>query len=376
MPALTSGIYAYHDVITSNTSPDEAFQDKWDDLMGVPVKDRIPDARNTGDLKIHEIPASQMIAGDTGQLLKQHVIWNSLGLGGVFLVVVAFIGCSDRWRKKLYVPLLILLIASQGAIIWGSHDGGLIVYQQGAVVQPLVKSTGSDMKPTFEETLMRYLPPAQLHFTMAGVVIGLALVALGLSIRAMTVGELAGEPTATEDWFESKNERLASPMTGTPATAVQASADRAEGIVDRDLAELRRTDPAYRPAFPVPAARFWLLTLLTAIITFAAGLWLIRIWTWKAFVDEFHGENRDRYHIILGTSIVALTLILAFLARFARRAKWALGVFAFLLLAAVGLQIYIGVLMTFDGPKGPTNKSTFKNITAPLHWWPHEANAD
>ena len=47
-----------------------------------------------------------------------------------------------------------------------------------------------------------YLPPAQLHVTLAGWAIALALVALGVSIRALTEGEAASE----EAWFQTRLE--------------------------------------------------------------------------------------------------------------------------------------------------------------------------
>ena len=50
-------------------------------------------------------------------------------------------------------------------------------------------------------------------------------------------------------------------------------------------------------------------------------------------------------------------------------------IFSLLLFGAVALQIYIGVLITFDSPKGPRDKSAMNNLTAPLHWWPPPAKS-
>jgi hypothetical protein len=396
VPALTSGIYAYHDVIAPTTSPEDAFEERWDDLLDQTVKDRVPESVSADETKIREVPVRKVLAGPIGQELRTHIWRNSLGLAGVFLAVIIFIGATDLWRRRLYLPLLILLIASEGMIINGAHNGGLLVYQRGVATQPLPAGPPSEMKLTLEQTIKQYAPPAQVHFMMAGWVIGLALVALALSIRAVADDGTAAGPTPDEEWFETQQERVASPMPGSIATAYQTSADTSEGIVDRDVAPfgvapaveerreisrplqprgaspvttVRTTTAFVGPVHPVPAARFWLLALLAGIVTFTAGLWLVNAWRWQTLTDIMRGENRNRYHVITGTTIIVCMLILSFAARFARRAKLVLVIFSVLLFGAVALQIYIGVLLTFDGPKGPSDKSAMKNLVAPLHWW-------
>jgi hypothetical protein len=367
VPALTSGFYAYHDVIAPITTGDDGFADRWDDLMEGKVRDRVPESTHRSDTTLHDITARQLLDGKTGEFLRQHILFNALGLAGIFLVVVTFLGCSDGWRRKLYLPLLLILMASQGAIVFAAHHGGLVVYQQGAAVQPLVKEINSDVKPTIEEQIKSYLPPAQVHFTMAGWVLGLAFVALGLSIRAITSSGVTVSAAADDTWLENRS----------TSSVFEDSGDPAPTLADlHDPAPRRTVDPVIiAPPAGVPSARFWLLSLLAALITSAAGLWLNSIYKIADLKTVFQ-ENRNRYHIITGSAIIVLTLILAFLARFARRAKWTLAIFSVLLFGAIALQIYVGVLLSFDGPKGPTDKSTFKNITAPLHWWPHVVEKD
>jgi hypothetical protein len=231
-----------------------------------------------------------------------------------------------------------------------------------------------------EEQISQYLPPAQLHFTLAGWMMGFAFVSVALSIRAVTQG--APVPTADEQWMQADRAELAAPMAGSPHNYQSAIADADEGITDRDslafppgpepVTSLERNtvlpgNPA--PTVPseplpiVPAARFWLLALLAGLATAAAGLWLIHVWKWDDLVAELKAENRNLYHSIIGSSIIVLTLLLAILARFARRAKFALAFFSFLLLIAIGLQIYLGVLMTFDTPKGPGG-----HLISPFKW--------
>jgi hypothetical protein len=373
VPAVTTGIYAYHDVINPSTNVGELdLSTHWNDLLDQTVKDRIPDATSSGDDRIRDIPVRQLLAGETGQLLKQHIIRNSIGLGLILLAVITFIGCSDRWRRTLYIPLLIVLLAGEGGVISGSHHGGLTVYQQGAMIKPLPAGKPTDVKPTKEELLESFLPPAQLHFTLAGWMVGFALFSIALSIRVMTHGTPV--PRVDEQWMESHRTEPGSPVPGTPNHLDEGITEREslsfppgpEAVTTQEsLAGLPR-GAALTPVMTVPvipAARVWLLALLAGIATAAAGLWLFHMWDWHSFLSEVKGENRNMYHAILGVTIIVLTLLLTIFARFARHAKLLLGIFSFLLLAAIGLQIYVGVLMTFDSPQGPRG-----NLLKPLHW--------
>jgi hypothetical protein len=118
-----------------------------------------------------------------------------------------------------------------------------------------------------------------------------------------------------------------------------------------------------QPLPVIPAARFWLLALLAGLATAAAGLWQVHIWKWPDLQSLLKTENRNLYHAILGSSIIVLTLLLAIIARFARRAKFVLATFSLLLLIAIGLQIYMGILMTFDSAKGPKG-----HLISPFKW--------
>jgi hypothetical protein len=395
VPAMTSGIYAYHDVISPTTSPEDNFEEKWTDLMEQTIKDRAPEARSASETEVKEIEVSKALAGRLGTELKHHIWRIGIALGGVFLVVITFIGCSDFWRRRLYVPLLLLLIASQALMINGAHNGGMVVYEQGAAVQPLPGGKPVDMKMTLEQTIKQFVPPAQFHFTAAGWMVGLALIALALSIRAIAEHAAVAPITPSEDeeWFRTHHDTGAGPAAPPmmspvhPGTFEQSAADAAEGITDpaapapfhvaetvapvarpASVTSVRTTTttmatPAAEPLAAAPSARLWLLTLLAGVVTFIAGLWQVNAWRWNTLMDIFHGENRNAWHILVGTSIIVLTLVLMFLARFARRAKAALTIVALLLFAALTLQIYVGVLLTFDSPKGPS-----KGMIAPLKW--------
>ena len=124
---------------------------------------------------------------------------------------------------------------------------------------------------------------------------------------------------------------------------------------------------SYEPIEPVATARYWLLATAFAVATSVAGLWMNKVWTWPYLREMLRGENRNMYHSILGTSIIVLTLVLALVTRIARRSKLALSLFSVLLFLAIGLQIWIGVVLTFDGPKfSPAKKGTPVGLIDPF----------
>jgi hypothetical protein len=290
-------------------------------------------------------------------------------------------------------------------MINGAHMGGLVVYENGAAVQPAPPGKAVNVKPTAEEMIKHFVPPIQLHFTAAGWMVGLALIALALSIRAIAEGGVVPTgPSPDEEWFRT-HEQPVPPAAGegrpimTPVHSGpydQAAHDAAEGITDTTtpapftVAESAQVPPraVTRPAVPTvttvrstttttttmatpaetfaaaPSARFWLLTLLAGVVTFVAGMWQVNAWSVNALSQLFRTENRNAYHIGVGTAIIVLTVVLIFLARFARRHKAALTVVALLLFAALALQIYVGVLLTFDSPK----KKGSTGLIAPLKW--------
>lgn len=316
VPAITSGIYAYRDVLSPNTTGVVDFQDNWyardadsDGLTTGTVKDR------TGEEKIVDVPVNKFLESRPGRLLRDHILYNSVGIAVIFLVVVLWIALSDNWRRRLYLPLLLLLIAGKGAVVYGSHDGGQAVYVHGVAIEPLATTNESSMAPTRQERLMQYLPPAQLHFTMAGWVVAIALVALAMSIRAITQPEVTA---ADEAWFETKDgigEELPPPPLGTAgsrSTAVGVAGPPDPGLdpvaddpTTTAVAQQRRVvmrtgdsphqtvvvAPVTSPR--VPSARFWLLTAVLGLVAFGSGLWVISFWTW-GLGGEAHVRQRAR----------------------------------------------------------------------------------
>src|SRR5438552_9826825 len=82
VPAVTSGIYAYRDVINPSTTADFNFDEKWYQLTEGPLMQR------TGPDIGKEIDVSKFLAGPAGKVMRDHILWNSIGTGENFLVVV------------------------------------------------------------------------------------------------------------------------------------------------------------------------------------------------------------------------------------------------------------------------------------------------
>jgi hypothetical protein len=255
-------------------------------------------------------------------------------------------------------------------VIFGSHFGGIAVYEHAVAVKPATPVV--KMKATTNELIKAIVPPAQVHVMLSGWVVAMALIALALSIRAISE---VRPITADEDWYEGQPTR--DPLsTGTSTlrtadgtfatTASQVNVETvplASSLTDAPDAPLDRgrssvvvvTTPAAPLALvPTQTSRYWLLAALFGVMTFVTGLWLINVWSWPDLQKMLRGENRNMYHSVLGTSVIVLTVVLAVITRIARRGKAVISAFSILLFLVVALQIWVGILLMFDGPKGGT----------------------
>jgi hypothetical protein len=296
------------------------------------------------------------------ETLRHHLIYESIATGIAVFVVLVWLGASDGARKWLYWILLPMLVWDMAIMIVASHHGGQAVYKNGVAVQAVFPTTAesSNTEPTtapvnWTNTPTRaemMFPPLELHITLAGVAIAIAIASIGLSFRKINATrKLADEPIVTG---HPSAPGMAPP---TPPTSVEMVR-----TFNPDL-ELE-----FRPF--APASRFWLLTFLLALVTFLGGLWVIargaEVFTtmnghpnhipqllWEQ-VRLKRGEKITRgfAHAVVGTAIVILPLILAGLARFAPRQKILLSIFTLILAAAVSVQIWVGVLMLYDTDQG------------------------
>ncbi len=384
VPVSLSGVYAFSDVVRRTMPPGDRVDLPWREL--------------TARTQIHD-PISEP-QGEQWQLLKGHIWRMAPATGIAVLAVVVGIGATGVWRRRLYLPVMALLLFALGVMLWGAWMGGEMVYEHGMGVQlDLRRSVTVAAAPTpatvpsvaLEQTESRtpkaasyYVPPAQGHMILAGIAAAFALGALGLAWRN----------SAGPRPLEVEEEVLA---TGAPA----------------DVAMIRMFKPAAAVATVkeeiVPAARTWLAAALLALAASGMGWWFLASATDAMKVAE--GEKRsviavlwDRVrapadapaaaprvmpttapatqptetptaatptatstssatalplgltrrlgHVIIGVSIVVLGLILAAMARWAPKRRTVLLVMSVLLVAALAAQVWLGTLMTLDGPAG------------------------
>jgi hypothetical protein len=91
---------------------------------------------------------------------------------------------------------------------------------------------------------------------------------------------------------------------------------------------------------------------------------------WKVLWEQVKpadGEkvNRALGHVIMGTTIVVMPLILAALARWAPRRSFFFSLFTLILTAAVAAQIWLGVLLLLDTSVGPINHFNASEAASP-----------
>jgi len=197
IPAVTSGMYALYDVMG--------------DQMATTRKDMIA-AAPLNDHQWH--------------LIRDHIKLNAVATGVMAIAVVFWIGSSDRWRHRLHWPILLVLIFGVGSMIAGAWHGGEMVYSQGVAVrvtEPSMSnpaqnkegehSHGQENQPktqlgkilhSIKTPVERVADMVDVHVISAGWTVALALLTLGLSMRAASAPRLARvttveSGTTTED---------------------------------------------------------------------------------------------------------------------------------------------------------------------------------
>jgi uncharacterized membrane protein len=323
VPAVTSGLYALRDIMAQGGEADS-----WS-----------------------EYKAGVNFTQTDWNFIRMHIILNSAATGLALIAVVVWLASSDTWRKILRIPALLMLLAAAGLMVDGAWHGGEMVYRLGFAVQGKLGTVpdSPDKPQSLQEKIEYYAPEGEVHFLLAGCVFSLAAVTLGLSIRrAVTTDTVL--------------------VQRIPPTYVPASADR-DSVKPISLLQALNDPGDEIPVIPaIPAARFWMLAALVTIGALASGLWFGGyLESWPLMINRDHivhafqnikiaGKAREGLHIAFGSSILVLTLILALLTRFAPRSRVILSAFAFLLVVAMAGQIWLGVLLTFDGGHGSLAK--------------------
>ncbi|MCC6425028.1 MAG: hypothetical protein IT447_16255 [Phycisphaerales bacterium] len=326
VPAVLSGLYALNDVVQ----------------LGIPEADRA--------MTWHAKVAASTLTNSSWHMLIVHLREMSISTGIALVVVVLWLACSDRWRKRLHIPLLIAMLFSVGLLFCGAWHSGEAVYRHAVGVE-------STFQLAQKLDVVYFLPPLQTHLLLAGLMVAVALIAVGLSIRAAVTYGTPLQPMSEES-LEGYAQRpvtdVSMAFTGRP---------QSPGVMEF---------PAQPPA-RVPSARFWLLAFVLGLLTAGAGVWFLALDSQTCDFQQLReiipALPRRTAHVITGVNLVVLTLILTILARWAPRKKFLLSIFVILLLAGVTLQLWFGTLLLFDGPQGPLtgfNKDESAIITDPI----------
>jgi hypothetical protein len=188
------------------------------------------------------------------------------------------------------------------------------------------------------------LSPLQLHLLLAGLTAAVAWAAFGLTFRKWAISPSRED---LDPEVREREERLMI-MGPVPSAGVPGAAKKDELVIPR-----------------VYPARFWLLAMVLALLTAAAGMWYSEGMDFASMRNArnmlVHGaSSADRaamtlgqkqllYHILLGIAVIFLPLLLAALTRFTR-SRVITALFGLVLIGAVGLQIWMGILLLYQLP--------------------------
>jgi uncharacterized membrane protein len=335
----------------------------------------------------HDVLAQSTWDKQQWEYMRLHLLLNCIASGVVVIAVITWIADSDVWRRRLYIPVLLALIGGMGLFSVGAWYGGESVYRFGtavhmtptqtegappASIQQLSSSHEIETEPA-HHGIKYYIPPLELHIVLAGIVVAIGLGALALTLRRLEAPQGQVEPpetigpTDTAVAADTVIEPVAVeeiPVAGAPASPVEVNeAPRVSeapppSMTDAAAVPVRTVYPIEPPV--IHAGRFWLLTALAAIATAVVGLWsVLDVFNSqrlnKNWYDLTHPEGNYRLvlHVIFGSLLIILPLILASLARFGRRRRGFTGAFILLTVIAIGIQVWLGITLFYDTHQGP-----------------------
>lgn len=332
LPALAAGLYAFKSILGGHGA--------WHDIV-----------RESGWTK------------QQWEYMRLHLLLNCIGCAVIIIAVITWIADSDVWRRRLYFPVLLALIGGMALFAVAGWYGGESVYRFGAGVQSAEEQTA--VEPA-EHDITYFVPPMQLHIVLAGLAVAIGLGSLALTIRRLEPPEEKLEPAET----------IGPTETAVAADAAIEPVPVAEVPIATVTPDVPSTVPAVAshpyPVHPplIHAGRFWMLTFLAVLCTAAAGLWsVVNVFTSERLTRNWNelthpdGKYRLILHAIFGVSLLLLPLILAGLARFGRRRRGFTGAFILLILIAIGIQVWLGIALYYDGGKGPIYR--FTPVTPP-----------
>lgn len=338
--------------------------------LGNVVRMDLPATAETADRPWADVVASSQLNEHQWEYLGRHAWAQASSTALAVVLVVMFLGLSDRWRRRLYFPVFLGLLASLAAMVWGAYFGGEMVYRHGtavAVVEakgatpeatvPAPVESAADDQVEVKRSVEFFVPPLQLHVLLAGLATAVALGALGLSMRQIAT---ADDPTRHDLETDAETERLERDMLYEPPVP--------RGPAAMDVARsLNPEADVTSPPPRLPTSRTWLLAALLALGASASGAWFLvgldetrtweprRLWAMVMPTEESPGLRRIA-HVATGGVIILTPLLLALATRVSRRPKGTVTVLGLLLVAAVAAQVWLGTLLMLDTPRGPLVK--------------------
>src|SRR4051795_8210464 len=126
VPTALSGAYAFADVARRSMPAGERVDVPWYRVL------RETRVRSSGGASSSPAAASaDSHAGESDQwkTMARHAWVQGPASGLAVLTVVVALALPDRWRRGLYLPLLFLLLAATGLMVWGAWYGGEMVYR-------------------------------------------------------------------------------------------------------------------------------------------------------------------------------------------------------------------------------------------------------
>jgi uncharacterized membrane protein len=301
LPTATSGLYAYYDTVRYAGQGEVSMEpggDAWYQLTRA-AGDRLTQAQRD-DLKHH--------------------MWRT-GSGTIILLLamIPYLGASDRWRRRLYVPCLLLVTFAVAVLVWGAWYAGESVNTRGTAMKWNATAGGA-------------VPPLQVHVVLAGLTMALAIGALGLSVRKLSMRDGVGPAPAKQQ--EPRALEYAPPPVQVNMIVV---------------------------AEPVHPGRFWLIAAVLGLATAAAGVWVAGA-SWEQ-IQPLLGQPRDLAHISFGVGIVLLALVLGALTRWGAGRRWLIAAVGVLLMAMVAAQVWVGILLMYDGSDKGSSVVRFRTPT-------------
>jgi uncharacterized membrane protein len=327
----------------------------------------LPQGVSNADQPWHDVWSQTHLDEHQKEHLRQHTLSQAIATGVCAVLVTLALGLSDAWRRKLYIPILFGLLFGLVAMLYGAWHGGEMVYRYGTAVlrvqemgatpeasQPKTSESAADEQAEVKRGPEKYVPPLQLHVLLAGLSVAFALAALGLSMRAIATSEGPYVDERTRDLDEFGLDRNLGQAPAPPPPP-----QRRTGDLDVARSLNPEADVESDRVARLPVSRTWLIAFLIGAGAALAGWWFlggpdeIRTWEPRRLWDAVVHNPRRLYHVVTGTVILLVPLLLALITRVARRPKALLGILSLVLLAAVALQVWLGVLLMFDTERGP-----------------------